>query len=67
MTVNALSAAVSGAYAQATRARTEATEVQGAPDRDRDADDAGGKAVQAPAPTVNLSGQEIGKMVNVTA
>jgi hypothetical protein len=37
-------------------------------DNDGDSDDGGAKAVQAaPKPTVNLNGQKIGQLINVSA
>ena len=62
---------VSSAYspnAQAIQRQPEAAEVQKAGrDNDGDSDDGGSKAVQAPAPTVNLGGQKIGQVINVSA
>ena len=46
----------------------EAAEVKGARDNDGDSDDGGAKAAQAaPAPTVNLNGQKLGRIINVSA
>jgi hypothetical protein len=54
--------------AQALQRQPEAAEVQKAGrDNDGDSDDGGSKAVQAPAPTVNLNGQKLGQVINVTA
>jgi hypothetical protein len=47
---------------QAASAQTQRT------GRDNDGDsDKGAEAVQAPVPTVNLGGQKLGQIVNVTA
>ena len=53
--------------AQATQRTPEASEVKGAPDNDGDSDDGGVTSVKAPTQTVNLSGQKIGQLINVTA
>lgn len=53
---------------QAVQRTPEAAEVKGVRDNDGDSDDSGAKAVQATqAPTVNLSGQKIGQIINVSA
>jgi hypothetical protein len=53
----------------ALQKQPEAAEVQKAGrDNDGDSDDGGAsKAVQAPAPTVNLNGQKVGQIINVSA
>lgn len=38
-----------------------------APDRDGDADDGSKTISKAPAPTVNLSGQSVGQLINAVA
>jgi hypothetical protein len=53
---------------QALQRQPEAAEVQKAGrDNDGDTDDGGSKAVQKPAPTVNLNGQKLGQVINVAA
>jgi hypothetical protein len=54
---------------QALQRTPEAAEAKTAgPDNDGDSDDGGAKSVQAaPAPTLNLSGQKIGQVINVVA
>jgi hypothetical protein len=53
--------------AQATQRTPEASEVKGAPDNDGDADDGGATSVKATTQTLNLSGQKIGQLINVSA
>jgi hypothetical protein len=54
--------------AQAVQKQPEAAEVQKAGgDNDGDSDGGGAKAIQAPAPTVNMNGQKIGQVINVSA
>ena len=60
------------AYASALQQPQQAQPLNAAPQagregqKDGDKDD-GAKAVQAPAPTVNLNGQTVGGLINVTA
>ena len=59
----------SAVYTPAARPQAEAGETQVAGrevKRDGDSDD-GGATVKAPAPTVNLNGQSVGKVINITA
>ena len=56
----------SAAYAPAVRPQAEAQAAGRDVKNDGDSDD-GGAAVKASAPTVNLSGQAVGKLVNVSA
>jgi hypothetical protein len=59
----------SAVYTPAARPQAEAGEAQAAGrevQSDGDSDD-GGTAAKAPAPTVNLDGQSVGKLINVTA
>jgi hypothetical protein len=64
---------ISNAYrsfsTQTAQRMPEAAEMQkGGGDNDGDADDRGAAAVQStPSPTVNTSGQQIGRLINVTA
>ena len=64
MSVNSV-AQSSSAIAQQVLAKSEGAER--GPDHDGDADDAGVKAAAAPAPTVNTSGQTIGKIISTKA
>lgn len=50
---------------QPVQRTTEPSEVKGAPDNDGDSDD--GAAKLAPTPTVNTSGQMVGKLINAIA
>jgi hypothetical protein len=53
---------------QAAQPKAEAAEVRSAGgDRDGDSDDGGRNAVSSPKPTVNLSGQKIGQVINAVA
>jgi hypothetical protein len=69
MNVGSVSTTYGNSSSQAMQRIPESAEVTKAGgDNDGDADDGGAKAVQAaPAPTVNLSGQRIGQLINVTA
>jgi len=68
MNVNSVGNAYIPIQTQAAQRSPEAGEVPGAGgDNDGDADDRGAKAVQAPQPTVNLNGQKVGQLINVTA
>jgi len=67
MNVNSVGNAYSNLQTQATQRTPEATEIKKAGrDNDGDSDD-GAKAVRAPAPSVNLNGQKLGQIVNVSA
>jgi hypothetical protein len=69
MNVAAVGSSYSSLQTQAVQRTPESAEVQKAgPDNDGDSDDGGAKAVQAaPAPTVNLNGQKVGQVINVSA
>ncbi len=68
MSVGSVGGASSATYTQAVQRQPEAAEIKKAgPDRDGDKD-AGVSTVQPnPAPTVNLSGQTVGRVINTTA
>jgi hypothetical protein len=55
------------AAAPATQPKPEASEVKGASDSNGNSDSGGTRAVQAPAPTVNMNGQKIGQLIVVSA
>lgn len=65
-TIGSVGSAAGSAASQVTQRMAEAAEVKGAPDHDGDADDGAGQAVRAPAPTVNMNGQKLGQIINVT-
>jgi hypothetical protein len=69
MNVSSVGSAYTPPQTQAVQRTPESAEVQKAGgDSDGDSDDQGAKAVQAPpAPTVNLNGQKVGQLINVTA
>ena len=69
MDVGSVGTAYNSLTTQATQRSPESAEVQKAGrDNDGDSDDGGAKAAQtAPAPTVNLSGQKLGQVINVKA
>jgi hypothetical protein len=69
MNISSVGNSYSSLQTQATQRSPEAAEVQKAgPDKDGDSDDGGAKAVQAaPAPTVNLKGQKLGQIINISA
>jgi hypothetical protein len=68
MNVSSVGSSQSIPQTQAVQRTPETTEVKGARDNDGDSDDGGAKAVKAaPAPTVNLSGQKIGQIINDSA
>jgi len=55
-------------YAQTVQRQPEAAEAKTAGrDNDGDADDGGAKALQAPAATVNTSGQTVGQIISTSA
>lgn len=67
MTISSISAQTAGLTAQSAQYASRGNEAREVgPDHDHDADD-GGRAVAAPSPVVNASGQTIGGTVNVTA
>ena len=69
MNVGSVASTYSSLQPQAVRRTPEAAEVQKAGrDNDGDSDDGVSKAVKAaPAPTVNLNGEKLGQVVNITA
>jgi hypothetical protein len=69
MNVSSVGNTYSPLQSQALQRTPEAAEVQKAGgDNDGDSDDQGAKVVQSPpAPTVNLNGEKIGQLVNITA
>jgi hypothetical protein len=69
MTVGSVARTTSSLQSQAVQNTPEAAEVKKAGrDNDGDSDDGGVKAVKAaPAPTVNLDGQKVGQLINVSA
>jgi hypothetical protein len=69
MNISSVGNSYSSLQTQATQRSPEAAEVKKAgPDNDRDSDDGGAKAAQAaPAPTVNLTGQKVGQIINTAA
>jgi hypothetical protein len=69
MNVDSVGSSYSSLQTQAVQRTPEAAEVKKAgPDQDGDSDDSSVKAAQAaPAPTVNLNGQKIGQIINVSA
>jgi hypothetical protein len=69
MDVGSVGTAYNSVTTQANQRTPESTEIQNAgKDNDGDADDGGAKSVQTtPAPTVNMSGQKLGQVINVTA
>ena len=57
-----------GPAADAVKKQPEAADVRkGGRDNDGDSDDGGAKAVQTPAPVVNMNGQKIGQIISVSA
>ena len=69
MNVSSVGSSLGSLQTQATSRTPEAAEVkQAGGDNDGDSDDSGVKAVNAaPAPSVNLNGQKIGQILNVSA
>ena len=69
MNVSSVGSTYSNLQTPAVQRTPEAAEVKKAGrDNDGDSDDGGAKAAKAsPAPTVNLSGQKIGQLINVLA
>jgi|GEM_PF-1210735 len=69
MNVGSISSAYTNLQTQAVQRMPEAAEVKKAGEgNDGDSDNGGAKAVQAtPAPTVNLKGQKVGQLINVSA
>jgi len=66
MNVSSVGNAYSSLQTQATPQVAQAPKTGG--DNDGDSDGSGAKAVQAaPAPTVNMSGQKIGQVINDSA
>ena len=69
MSVSSVNSSNGNLSTPASRPAPEAAEVQkGGRDNDGDSDDGGAGAVKsAPSPSVNMNGQTIGKIINVTA
>lgn len=69
MNVGSVASTYTSLQPQAVQRTPEAAEVQKAGrDNDGDSDDGGAKAVKAaPAPTVNLNGEKLGQVINITA
>ena len=69
MNVGSVASTTSSFQTGAVRPTPESAEVQKAGrDNDGDSDDGSAKAVQAaPAPTVNLNGQKLGQIINISA
>ena len=70
MTVGSVSSNSGVAQAMANQAKTETGEAQRAgrdAKNDGDSDEGKVAAAKSQAPTVNMSGQSIGKLINVTA
>lgn len=69
MNIGSVVGSYSQLQSQAIQRKPEAAEVrQGSSDKDGDSDDAAANAVPAAdASTVNMSGQKIGQLVNITA
>ena len=69
MNVSSVGSANAAPQTQAVQRTQEAAEVsKGGRDNDGDSDDGGVKAAQAaPKPTVNMNGQKIGQLINVSA
>ena len=69
MNVSSVGSTFASPQTQAAQQTPEAAEATKAGrDSDGDTDDGGAKAVQAaPKPTVNLNGQKIGQLINVSA
>lgn len=70
MTVSSVSSSSGVAQATAVQAQAETGEAQRAgrdATNDGDSDDGSVSAAKAPAQTVNMSGQTIGKLINITA
>jgi hypothetical protein len=69
MSVSAISSSTA-ALAQLVQPRAESAEATAAGrdvKNDGDSDEGGGNTVQAPKPTVNFQGQQIGSIINVSA
>jgi hypothetical protein len=69
MSMSSISSTSGNFSAQAPQRTPEAVEVQkSGRDNDRDSDDGGAGTVKSvPPPTVNMSGQKIGQIINVSA
>jgi hypothetical protein len=69
MNTGSVGTAYSSVSTQAVQRTPESAEVKkSGRDNDGDSDDRGSKAVQAaPTPTVNLNGQKLGQVINVSA
>ncbi len=70
MTVNAVSSNSGAVQATAIQAKAESGEAQRAgrdATNDGDSDDGSVSAAKAPTSTVNMSGQTIGKLINIMA
>jgi len=69
MNISSVGSSYSSLSTPASQRTPEAAELQkGGRDNDGDSDDGGAKAVKAaPSPTVNINGQKIGQVINVSA
>ena len=69
MSISSVGSSYVGLQTQAAARAAETAEVQKVGrDNDGDSDDGGGKAAQAAAaPSVNLNGQTVGQLINVSA
>ena len=69
MDVGSVASTYSSLQTQAVQRTPEAAEVRKTGrDNDGDSDDGGAKAVKAaPVPTVNLNGEKLGRLLNVSA
>ena len=68
MSIGAIGSAQGSFSTQALQRKPEAAEVPGAKDKDGDSDDGGARAASSSvSPTVNMSGQSIGQVINTKA
>lgn len=66
--IGSVSSNYSSTTTQVAQRPPETSEVKGASETDGDSDDGGTQAAApAPAPIVNMSGQKIGQLINVSA